>query len=122
MDDDGTAIEAAGPLMGQAGTENVPSFRRYPELAEGPDGTLQLVFLSRRHAWENRLEAVPIEAAPGSGHPRLVAGARPRIIASDCAMAPTVVSADRKAVYGISKTTGRVVKHSLGAVNDLAVR
>ena len=35
---------------------------------------------------------------------------------------PPVVSADRKAVYSISKTTGRVVKHSLSRVADLAIR
>lgn len=43
---------------------------------------------SRGHAREERLEALPIEADADSGRPRVVVGARPRIIASDCAIAP----------------------------------
>jgi len=124
MNEAASAIEASGPLIepGSTDAEDLRSVKRFPDLAMGPDGSLLLVYLSSSEASGQRLEALPIEADPSSGHPRVVAGARPRVIASDCAMAPPVVSADRKAVYSVSKTTGRVEKHPIGAASVLAVR
>ena len=124
MNKGGSVIEASGPLVDHAleAENDESSVKRFPDLAVGPDGSLHLIYLRHINATSARLEALPIETDPPTGVPRVVAGARPSILATDCTLAPPVVSADRRAVYGISKTLGRVVRHTIGSQTELATR
>jgi hypothetical protein len=116
MSDDGAVIEASGLL-------NVPAkdasgdramLRRFPNAEVGRDGTIRLVHLCHRRGQSQfRLEAIPIEIDPETGHPRVPVACQPQVLDEDCAPVPPVFSADGLSVYKVSRNSGLIVKRRI---------
>jgi len=116
MRDDGAVIEASGLLdvPKKKASEDLTVLKRFPNVELGRDGTIRLVFLSRIQRDCNlRLEVVPIEIDPETGHPRVPAHCLPRVLDEDCAPVRPLFAADGLTVYMVSRNSGLIVKRRI---------
>jgi hypothetical protein len=116
MSDDGAMVEASGVLdvPTKKASEDCTVRKRFPIVELGRDGTIRLVYLSRvRQDRRFRLQVVPIEIDPETGHPRMPARGIPRVLDEDCAPVPPLFSADGMSVYMVSRNNGLIVKRQI---------
>jgi hypothetical protein len=114
MNTDGTAIEAAGPLLPDCSRSqtDVDSATHFPNLAVAADGTIMMIYLYRPQGSRNmRLEGATVEIDSASGRPHILADRPPRVLAEECASVPPVFSADGRAAFVISAKSGQVVQY-----------
>jgi len=116
MSDEGDVVKASGLLA--IPTTNAPGdrmmFRRFPNVEVGRDGTIRLAYLERVQGQRSiRLEVVPIEIDPETGHPRVPAHSVTRTLDEDCALFPPLFSADGMSVYMVSRNSGQIMKRQI---------
>jgi len=116
MSDDGAVIEASGLL--NLPTKYVPGsrtlVRRFPNVELGRDGTIRLAYLERvREERRIRLEVIPLEIDPETGHPHVLARCQPQVLDEDSAPVPPVFAADGMSVYMVSWRSGSIVKRQI---------
>ena len=121
MGDQAESIVAAGRLTVPVGieTKNNDPKEQYPNVAVGPGGRIQLIYLSRRKGQEAaRVCAAELHFDAETGRPYVASG-RPgcRTVGEGLAMAPLLVSADGTKVFG-RDASGRVRTSSLTGHND----
>ncbi len=116
MSDDGDVVKAAGLL--DVPTKNTPGehivYRRFPNVELGRDGTIRIAYLERvRGERKYRLQVVPLEIDPESGHPHVLAHSQPRVLDEDIAPVSPLFSADGMSVFTVSRTSGLIVKRRI---------
>jgi len=116
MSDGGDVVKAAGLL--DVPTKNTPGnhmvYRRFPNVELGRDGTIRIAYLERvREERRYRLQVVPLEIDPESGHPHVLARSQPRVLDEDSAPVSPLFSADGMSVFTVSRTSGLIVKRRI---------
>ncbi len=90
----GTTVVAAGPLTDPGTAPMEEQVCRYPILAAGSDGRLEIAYLGRRSdemGWRLRVATVTIDPATDAPRPLTEPG---RVLADDCSPSPLGVSRD----------------------------
>lgn len=108
MNDEADTILSAGPLTGSAcdAADDDNHAELYPNIASGPGGETQLVYLMR-HGSENslRLQSARLGFDLGSGQPRLESGScQPGTLSEGLQKAPLLISVDGGRVFGLDSS------------------
>ena len=108
VNDEADTIRSAGRLTGPAcdDADDRGHAERFPTIASGPGGETQLVYLMRHGPEESlRLHTARLQFDPDSGQPRLESGqCGSRTLAEGMELAPLMVSADGKDVFGLDRS------------------
>ncbi|MGP0064406.1 MAG: hypothetical protein ACLQGP_12515 [Isosphaeraceae bacterium] len=101
MNDQADSILAAGRLTAPASSA-ADVQEQLPNVAAGPDGTVRLVYLSRRKGSKSaRLHAAELRFDPATGRPFLASDrGETRLVSDGLATAPLLASADGTKVFG----------------------
>jgi hypothetical protein len=105
MNEEGDTIRRAGPLRPSSSRPNELNMTAecFPNVVVGPDGVLSIVYLTRRHDSRTaELRWSRLELDPNTGVPSSPDSAdRTRILATELALAPVVVSADGRRILAL---------------------
>jgi hypothetical protein len=121
LDEQAASIVAAGRLTAPEGgdADESHALEQYPNVAIGPEGTIQMVYLSSRKGEKTgRLCSADLHFDARTGRPCLASGPlQTRTLGEGLGLAPLLITADGKTVIGMDDS-GRVSRFSLTRKTD----